>query len=244
MRWTESSALSISLISIVVGGYALTANHNVGPGPEDELREVLQQFSELKEDVLKHRSANDSRLPNQPLVSRNEAPKMKESDFRLLRQEINNIQDQQNRLERAFNSFLNADNVEGVTPGDIELVEGEVDAIAMVEATELESSFDVESFDPSWGPSAESEIHASFAERLPEGISFMNTECRTSACRIEVEFDDDRSKREGMPFLPMVIPWPGESVIQKDPKGKENSAVIYVAREGFPLYSEAPNAPE
>lgn len=70
------------------------------------------------------------------------------------------------------------------------------------------------------------------------------TECRSTVCRVDVEFSDARAELEGIPFLPTLIPWSGESYVQTDPTGEGNTAVLFVAREGFSLAGEPQNTDE
>ena len=101
--------------------------------------------------------------------------------------------------------------------------------------TELSQGFSSETEDHSWSADAAFAIEDALLNEGLNGGELLSAECRATLCRIDVAFDDVRSRIQMEGFLPLLLPWGGESMISSDETLDPNHVVLYVAREGFDL---------
>lgn len=236
MRWVKSPVLPIALISTVVGGYYLTASDrieavrdaNVDEQVETPVSSSTQGLrAEPKKTLATELGRSSALEKEQPSAH---------AQLTLLRKELAELRKTQARFQQALDDLMNRDR--NIDDGDFELSELDDEAVAQSKTVDLEHSFESETIDPAWGSYAEIDIQSTLAERSPAGLYVSNAQCRNTICRIDVEFDDARSRLEGMQFLPMLVPWSGESFIQIDPNG-DRDAVLYAAREGYALFGDS-----
>lgn len=103
------------------------------------------------------------------------------------------------------------------TQAQIELIEG----VVLAEKT-----------DPKWASEAQPALNEAFQRETIPGMYLVNTECRTTLCRMEL-FLDGSTPEESFRNLVHFTPWSGESLIHIDLEG--GSAAVYLAREGYSL---------
>lgn len=239
MRWVKSTVFPIALISMVISGYSLTAIHLIETERDTQFNELLNQFTKLKVDLSKAGRGDVPRMIDRTLAADGAARLSSPSELALLRKELNEMRNQQTRFQHTLDSLLSTSNLGDDADEYPESTEIENSSVAEAETLKLETDFESESVDLTWGGSAELQIQSAIDEISPKGVYFKSTECRSTVCRIDVEFDDAKSKLEETSFLPMLIPWSGESYFHTDPASDGNAVVLYVAREGFSLAGEA-----
>ena len=205
MRWVKSKAFPIALISIVIGGYSLTAIHVMEARRDAQYGELLDEFTRLKTDLMTAGTESVRPATDRRRAAKEAVLQTKQSELASLRQELVEIRNQQAEFQQALDSLMVADLPDEDAYEVPELSQIEDASVADAEMTSFEDDFELEYVDPDWGASAESEIRSALAERPSEGITVSNMECRSTLCRIEVEYDDVEAKMEGTPFLPMMI---------------------------------------
>jgi hypothetical protein len=84
-----------------------------------------------------------------------------------------------------------------------------------------------------WSAHAEASIAEHFARIQIPGAMLLDTECRTTVCRLEVAFMGDESHDDVLQLLPHVIPWSAEGLLHVD--AQTQTVIFYVAREGESL---------
>ena len=102
---------------------------------------------------------------------------------------------------------------------------------------DIAAHFDAEETDDRWSSSAEIAIETAFAEDSESRATVRRAECRSTVCRIDVEFPSPGDQLRGAPILPMLVPWAGHSHLSMDPE--RGTVVLHVAREGHSLRGEA-----
>lgn len=126
--------------------------------------------------------------------------------------------------------------------------EGEADALpveALEEPAEDRTYIDfyanqlqAESVDYAWQGQAqaaiEQRIEEGIAARALEGATLVSTECRTTVCKIELQFEDEAVRDRGYGSIPLFLPWDGQAYFHQS-ETDPNSVILYVAREGEEL---------
>ena len=114
------------------------------------------------------------------------------------------------------------------------------DAVAGQSESPIVTHHQTETIDRDWGGAAETSLHSAFDERAGDGVSLIAADCRTTVCRLEVAIESGETAPGEPVFLPMLIPWSGQSYLQSDPSGDPHRATLFVAREGYSLTGEPP----
>ena len=99
-------------------------------------------------------------------------------------------------------------------------------------ATQVTQAHQAQAVDPAWSTQAATLIENGFARygaAIPEAV-LLDTECRTTVCRMEVAFESDATRNAVLMHLPQMIPWNSHGLLHVDPKA--STVVFYVAREG------------
>jgi hypothetical protein len=107
------------------------------------------------------------------------------------------------------------------------------DAASAEQATEqVTQTHEAQAVDPTWSTQAQTAIEQSFQKygaEIPEAV-LLDTECRTTVCRMEVAFETDSTRDDVLMRLPHMIPWNAHGLLHVDPQS--NTVLFYVAREG------------
>lgn|GEM_PF-3931290 len=239
MGQVQFMTFGIVSISIVIGGYLLAANHTSDVDRDARLEDLSRQVTELKAGLS---SDNADALPlilDPPATGDSPQLLSVQAELSELRKELRALQMHQSRIQAEIDNVNYTSQIPNDEDEDPYEFEVEQQDTTMNASFEFENSFMYESPDPVWGMNAEQDIRSAITERSPQGVNVRSTECRSTVCRVEVEFDDAVAKMEGIPFLPMLIPWSGESYLQTDTDGDADSVVLYVAREGHSLTGES-----
>ncbi|MGH8593313.1 MAG: hypothetical protein ACREV3_05505 [Gammaproteobacteria bacterium] len=101
----------------------------------------------------------------------------------------------------------------------------------------LESSLQNEPLDSDWSPQAREQITEVFASKELAETSLEHIECRSTLCRVEVEHDDLRKRREFELWFPFkvaeILPRIAMRYVEND--NGSSGTIIYLAREGHRL---------
>ena len=98
----------------------------------------------------------------------------------------------------------------------------------------IDRTIEMERVDRDWAPRAAIALQAAFSSAAMSGYEVIETDCRTTLCRVDLWVDSDRlAVGDGYQRLVRVAPWSGHSffLISKDPR----YAVFYLSREGDTL---------
>ena len=117
------------------------------------------------------------------------------------------------------------------TPEDeVRRAEAQVQAqIDLLEVTVL-----AEAPDPVWTSAAERSLQSVFQREEKAGFHLVQTECRTTLCRLELSLDGSVSPEESFHSLVQMMPWQGQAFIRIE-DGEGGAVVVYLAREGHAL---------
>jgi len=99
-------------------------------------------------------------------------------------------------------------------------------------AVQVTQTHTAQAVDPTWSAQAETAIAQSFlrhGKEIPEAV-LLDTECRTTVCRMEVAFENDVTRNQVLLHLPHMIPWNSQGFLHVDAQTK--TVLFYVAREG------------
>ena len=102
--------------------------------------------------------------------------------------------------------------------------------------SELQTRLDSDPLDAQTGEWASDQIRAGIESRMGDGTRLTGTECRTSMCRIEMQFDDEITRDEMLGQVPDTVPWDSQGFFYADPADPLN-LVVFVGREGQTLES-------
>ena len=170
-----------------------------------------------------------------------------EATIEALREQYQALEYQQARLQESLAALLvetSAQSYDNSESDDLALDSGPESAPAAA-SLEVQSHFDTDDTDAGWGAEAEATLSTAFTDGITASrMAVHSAECRSTICRLEVAFDDASARLEESPFLPMMIPWQGESHIKNDSTGAGDTVTVYVAREGFTLNGERVDSSE
>jgi hypothetical protein len=88
--------------------------------------------------------------------------------------------------------------------------------------------------DPAWASEASAAVSASLAGVVEQGKGSLDIECRSSMCRLRVEFVHLDARSEVMSGLPTTLPWTSEGFYHAE-DGHPERVEVFVAREGMSL---------
>ena len=100
----------------------------------------------------------------------------------------------------------------------------------------VEDQLDIEEVDAEWSGWASEEISRNFTSFEIDGGYLVDTECRSSICRVELDFSSSSSRDEGIKVLPNLSGWDGQGFFQVI-GDDELGVVAYYARENNKLPS-------
>jgi hypothetical protein len=227
----RSTAIAIAVTSIVMGGYLVATRHIADiTMRQDELHNRMMRLTEM----VQRRAGNSAQVRDAPADAATAA-------VPALRLELAELREQQSDLRRTLDGMLlnsSAGNVGDIPDAFGTDVESEVPTVTPEPATEVDDHFQSEIVDTGWDVMAEAAIQSAFANRSPTGVTITSTDCRGTVCRVEVEFGNTRFRLEEVPFLPMLMPWAGQSYVHSDAASGTNTATLYMAREGYSLRGE------
>ncbi|WP_342375200.1 hypothetical protein NVS55_28390 [Myxococcus stipitatus] len=104
--------------------------------------------------------------------------------------------------------------------------------------SQVERAFEQESSDSGWASEAQREMRATLSSNLPTSASVRVLDCRTTLCRLEIDFPAETDFREtmGRPGG-MARFWKGPSMarIERDAVRGSVTVVSYLVRMGHPM---------
>jgi len=109
--------------------------------------------------------------------------------------------------------------------GDVDVVPGE-DPVATA-ANQLAARLESEPLDARWSSDAEARLVEHFAA-ISGGTALAEARCRSSVCRIELAFESEAARDDGVGSL--SLPWDSVAVFQVDERDARN-LVIYATRQ-------------
>jgi len=112
-----------------------------------------------------------------------------------------------------------------VGEGDVDVVPAD-DPVATA-ANQLAARLESEPLDARWSSDAEAQLVEHFAA-ISGGRAVAEARCRSSVCRIELAFESEAARDEGMGSL--SLPWDSVAVFQVDERDPRN-LVLYATRQ-------------
>jgi hypothetical protein len=102
----------------------------------------------------------------------------------------------------------------------------------------LTAAFDTQPDDAAWSAPARRMIETKLAAAVPHGSALRSIECRTTLCRIEMQYDDVAQYQAFLRKLtPDALPWNGTffATAAGDPSERPARFVAFLSREGQEL---------
>lgn len=88
--------------------------------------------------------------------------------------------------------------------------------------------------DAAWASEASAAVSASLVGVVDDGKGSLDIECRSSMCRVQVDFVNLDARSEVMSGLPNTLPWTSEGFFHAE-DGHPERVEVFVAREGMSL---------
>ena len=217
----KTAVVSIVITSIVMGGY-LIATHRIDQisVQQDAQARQLSQLIDLVAQL-------------EARTAQNATPELQDPSLQINLSEVEanlaKMRQRHQALRQRIDALVTDDFNQEANLLDQHTAQDQETAHQSESTPVFVEQFQFEPVDSGWGAVAELSLRSAFAE--PNGLSLTSAECRSTVCKIQVQFDDAASMNENTPFLPMMIPWAGESFLQTE----ATSTTLYVAREGYSL---------
>ena len=187
---------------------------------------------------------------SQPRVSHNSGPDdaihTLRSEFRLLKAEMNILKSQlkssNNNLAKLIDEkqYSSEQQLEEASEGqilDLDLILQDQEEQAEKRMLSMEASLIGEDIDSTWSNSTTDQVQDAFDSIELDGAEVVDVDCRSTLCRIEIDFDDPLRATEYQLWLSVkigdILPQASMNV-SEDGEGNA-SAVLYLAREGYDL---------
>lgn len=201
-------------------------------------RDVSQEMARIAPESVEGRAerVKDERIDLKPLLTKIN------HELTLLRSQLTELKQKQEAIVWDIDQMTLAgledstgapgtEEAAGVAlPPEEELEQAEVQTEAQVEL--LEQTLFTEKIDSGWASSAQLALEEAFGDKEVTGFELVGHECRSTLCRLELNFDGSASPEQSFQNFLQLRPWQGYGFSQVD---NEGFAVVYLARDGYSL---------